>query len=88
MVAANYEALRMAALGDVLPLEARSGLALFLRRGMWGWARTLAAAGASQPPIRPLSPSSTAAAHECSGVIHVFASMVMNAAHNDNGGAS
>jgi hypothetical protein len=38
----QYETLRTAALGAGLPLEARSGLALFLRRGMWGWARAVA----------------------------------------------
>ena len=37
----EYEVLRGAALGEALPLKARSGLALFLRRGMWGWARAL-----------------------------------------------
>jgi hypothetical protein len=41
-IAAQYETLRMAALGEILPPEARSGLMLFLCRGMWGWARTLA----------------------------------------------
>ena len=40
-MAARYEALRAAAFGDGLPPEARSGLTLFLRRGMWGWARAL-----------------------------------------------
>lgn len=35
-VAARYEMLRLAALGEALPLEARSGLLLFLRQGMWG----------------------------------------------------
>ncbi len=86
MVAAQYETLRRAALGEALPPEARSGLALFLRRGMWGWARMLATAGAPQQPIRPMSSSSTAR-YECRGVIHVFASMAMNAAHNDDRGA-
>lgn len=43
-IAARYEALRAAAFGDGLPPEARSGLTLFLRRGMWGWARALTAA--------------------------------------------
>ena len=38
-IAERYETLRTAALGARLPLEARSGLALFLRRGMWGWAQ-------------------------------------------------
>lgn len=41
-IAAQYEALRVAALGEALPPEARSGLMLFLRRGMWGWALSLA----------------------------------------------
>jgi hypothetical protein len=40
-MAARYETLRAAAFGDGLPPEARSGLTLFLRRGMWGWARAL-----------------------------------------------
>lgn len=35
----RYEVLRAAALGELLPLEARNGLALFLRRGMWSWAQ-------------------------------------------------
>jgi hypothetical protein len=42
MVVAQYEALRGAALGDALPPEARTGLLLFLRGGMWGWARAVA----------------------------------------------
>ena len=42
MVVAQYEALRGAVLGDALPPEARTGLLLFLRRGMSGWARAVA----------------------------------------------
>ena len=45
-VVAQYETLRGAALGGVLPPEARYGLMLFLRRGMWGWTRTIAIASA------------------------------------------
>lgn len=41
-VLAHYERLRMAALGEALPPEARSGLMLFLRRGMWAWAQAQA----------------------------------------------
>jgi hypothetical protein len=48
-IASQYEALRNAALGYALPLEARSGLLLFLRRGMWGWARAMTTAVASPP---------------------------------------
>ena len=77
IVAVQYETLRRAALGEPLAPEARSGLVLFLRRGMWGWARALAVASAPEQPIR--SPSSApAAADQHRAVIHVFAAMVMN----------
>jgi hypothetical protein len=77
IVAAHYEALRRAALGEVLPPEARSGLVLFLRRGMWGWAQALAAANAPEQPIRSLSPT-PATLYEHRAVIHIFAAMAMN----------
>ena len=78
VVAAQYETLRMAALGELLPPEARSGLVLFLRRGMWGWARTLAAT-----PVQPTrSPSSNSTApHQHRAVIQLFAAMVLNSNH-------
>ena len=82
---ARYETLRMAMLGETLPPEARGGLFLFLRRGMWGWARTLASAsaGAEPKPGRYSSPaeprcSSGIGEHdERSAVIHVFAAIAM-----------
>ena len=77
-MAAKYEALRVAALGQALPPEARSGLALLLRRGMWGWARALAPATAAEQPICSSSPKSTAACQH-SAVIQILAAMVMNA---------
>ena len=40
-IAARYERLRSAMLGEALPPDARSGLIVFLRRGMWRWARML-----------------------------------------------
>jgi len=55
-IAARYEALRAAAFGDGLPPEARSGLTLFLRRGMSGWARALTLA--PRPSQEQVSPSS------------------------------
>jgi hypothetical protein len=79
-IAAQYETLRMAALGEPLPAEARSGLILFLRRGMWGWARALVAAGAPAQPIRTPSFTSTAP-HQSRAVIQLFAAMAMNANH-------
>lgn len=76
-IAAQYETLRMAALGEALPPEARSGLALFLRRGMWAWTRTLAAASAREEPTHAPSPSSTAPC-ECKALMYVLAAMTMN----------
>ena len=36
-VVARYERLRSAMLGEALPPDARSGLIIFLQRGMWRW---------------------------------------------------
>ncbi|MER8639750.1 hypothetical protein [Mesorhizobium sp. M1365] len=75
-IAAQYEVLRGAALGEALPLKARSGLMLFLRRGMWGWAQTLAAAA------NPLQEQSHPTAWPTHGghaaVVHVFATIAMS----------
>lgn len=80
MLAAQYETLRMAGLGEPLSPEARSGLALFLRRGMWGWAQGLSAASAAQQPIGSFSPA-PAAADQHRALIHLFAAMAMNTQH-------
>jgi hypothetical protein len=68
--------LRSAALGNMLPLEARAGLMLFLRRGMWGWARALASMAAFEQPTgsRPLN---WKAPKECRTLIHIFAGMAI-----------
>ena len=50
-IADQYEVLRAAALGEALPLKARSGLMLFLRRGMWGWAQALTATASAPREI-------------------------------------
>ena len=42
-IVAQYETLRSAMLGEALSPDARSGLIVFLRHGMWEWARTLTA---------------------------------------------
>lgn len=81
-IVAQYETLRMAMLGEPLPPEARSGLSLFLHRGMWGWARTLAAASAVAVPTpgRCASPARSHCADgigERSAVIHAFAAIAM-----------
>ena len=76
-VASRYETLRMAALGKPVPPEYRSGLVLFLRRGMWGWARTLATAVAAPQPTLS-SPTTSTALHQQRAVIQVFAAMAMD----------
>jgi hypothetical protein len=73
----EYESLRGAALGAALPPESRSGLALFLRRGMWSWTRTHASTNMSRQAIRPAS-SGSMAPHERKVVIQLFAAMAMN----------
>ena len=80
MVVAQYEALRSAALGDALPPEARTGLLLFLRGGMCGWARAVATMGA---PRRPTGsrPSNGTIPEEYRAVVHILAAMVINANH-------
>jgi len=69
-IAAQYEVLRGAALGEALPLKARSGLMLFLRRGMWGWAQALTAAASS-----PREPTIWPAHGGHSAVVHVLATI-------------
>jgi hypothetical protein len=77
-VAAQYEALRSAALGGPLPPEARHGLLLFLRRGMWAWTQAVATAAADPPPPARVTASVFASPQERSGVIHVFAAMALS----------
>ena len=78
-VVAQYETLRGAALGGVLPPEARYGLMLFLHRGMWGWTRSIAigSAGVLQQRSGYRSLRCTAS-DEHIAVVHVFAAMAMN----------
>jgi hypothetical protein len=64
----------MAALGEALPPMARSGLVLFLRRGMWGWAQTLLAASPLQQPVHASS-LTPPARNERTAVVHVLATM-------------
>jgi hypothetical protein len=73
--ATQYEILRMAVLGEPLPPEARSGLLLFLRRGMWGWAQTLAGSSIREEPT-PL-PSSRPAPRGREAVVHVLAALAI-----------
>lgn len=73
---ARYETLRMAALGEPLPPEARSGLMLFFSRGLWGWARTLAAPSIHNEPISAPSSNRTAPC-ERNAVVHILAALAI-----------
>jgi hypothetical protein len=75
-VVAQYETLRSAMLGGVLPPAARSGLIVFLQQGMWRWARMLA----TQAYARPDTPSpclTPAEPCEHRNIVYVFARMAM-----------
>lgn len=75
-VTEQYERLRAATLGEGVPLEGRSGLVLFLRRGMWGWA--CAAAVRSSPPVATRASFARSRTDgEQRAVIHLFAAMAM-----------
>ena len=56
LLTSQYETLRRAALGEALLPQARSGLALLLYRGMWGWARTLSASAFSEQSVPDAQP--------------------------------
>lgn len=81
MVVAQYEALRGAVLGEALSPESRSGLLLFLRRGMCGWARAVATICAPQRPTGSRPPNWTIA-EEHRAVVQILAAMIINANHN------
>jgi hypothetical protein len=65
----------MATLGDALAPESRSGLALFLRRGMWGWAQTIAASTRGTPI--PAPPSNSVKPYDRIIVIQLLAAIAM-----------
>jgi len=57
-IADRYEVLRRGALGVAPGAESATGLALFLRRGVWAWAQLVAAAGVQklEPGAIPVAP--------------------------------
>jgi hypothetical protein len=73
---AHYETLRMAMLGEPLSLEARGGLIVFLRRGMWGWACTLPVGSFRQEPL-PVQRSDPAEPCAARAIVYVLAAMTM-----------
>ncbi len=77
LLTSRYETLRRAALGEALPPEARSGLTLFLYRGMWGWARTLPAVSTPRQPPSTTSPCPTEP-RDRNVVIQLFAALAVH----------
>ncbi len=80
MVVAQYEALRGAVLGDAMPPEARTGLLLFLHRGMSGWARAVITMSAPPRPVASRPPN-WKIPEEHRAVVHILAAMAINANH-------
>jgi hypothetical protein len=78
-IVAHYETLRSAMLGEALPPDARSGLVIFLRHGMWEWARTLTLGTLGREPLHvsPSSSSNPTEPGERRAVIHLLAAMAM-----------
>jgi hypothetical protein len=78
-IVAQYETLRSAMLGEALPADARSGLIVFLRHGMWEWARTLTLGPLGREPLHasPSSSSNPMEPGERRAVIHLLAAMAM-----------
>jgi len=79
-MAGQYERLRRAALGEPLPPDARCGLLLFLRRGMWAWTQALATATRTPLPPQDL-PASVSRPSDVTGVIQVFAAIALASPH-------
>lgn len=75
----QYGAL-LAQAAPLLP-EARRGLLLFLRRGMWAWTQAVATAAAVPPPPTHVTASVFSSPQEFRGVIHVFAAMALSSPH-------
>lgn len=69
--------MRAAALGQALSPEARYGLILFLRRGMWAWAQALTAEDATPEPCRSATLISPAP-QDPLGVVELLVALVLN----------
>ena len=80
VVVTQYETLRRAALGDALPPEARAGLTLFLRRGMWGWAQAVVTRSAVLLPAAA-RPTNWQPPENERILIHLLAALAIQANH-------
>jgi len=75
-VVARYERLRSAMLGEALPPDARSGLVVFLHRGMCGWAHALSVEPARVEPT-PSRSSAPAQLNDRRAIVCLLAGMAM-----------
>lgn len=78
-VTQDYETLRTAAHGEALTFESRNGLALFLRRGMWGWARAISDSSGGLRPMQPVR-AGTVVEDSDKAVVQLLADMAMSSA--------
>jgi hypothetical protein len=78
-VVVQYETLRAAMLGEALPPTARSGLIVFLHRGLWGWVRVVTPGTTRQEPIpaTAFGPSNPTEPGERRAIIQVLATLAM-----------
>lgn len=75
---AQYELLRAAALGEETAAEARTGLTVLLRQGMWSWTRVVSRRQTPQGAIAPFAPQpSRSDQSRDSAVIHLLAALAM-----------
>jgi len=77
VVVARYERLRSAMLGEALPPDARSGLVVFLHRGMWGWAARALSVEPARLESMPSRSSAPAQLIERRAIVCLLAGMVM-----------
>ena len=76
---AQYELLRAAALGEETAAEARSGLTVLLRQGMWSWTRVITRGQTPQGAITPFAPrpSRSDQSRDRRAVINLLAALAM-----------
>ncbi len=76
---AQYELLRAAALGEETAAEARSGLTVLLRQGMWSWTGVITRGQTPQGALAPFAPqpSRSDQSRDRRAVIHLLAALAM-----------
>lgn len=76
---AQYELLRAAALGEETAVEARSGLTVLLRQGMWSWTRVITRGQTPQGASAPFAPqpSRSDQSPDRRAIIHLLAALAM-----------